>query len=73
MTAHSDLAAISLTANAQAKAQAAGVNLPALVAQAQAHIADLQILLKQIVAFHPTTGGDASNYSALLAVLAELA
>lgn len=52
---------------------AAGASLPQLMALVDQHITDLKILLKQIVALHPSTGGDASNYSALQAVLAKLA
>jgi hypothetical protein len=46
--------------------------LQSLVAMAQQHITELEIVLKQIIAIHPSTGGDAANYSALNAVLAEL-
>jgi hypothetical protein len=42
-------------------------------ATAQLRVTELQILLKQIVAHHPSGGGDAANYAALNAVLAELA
>ena len=73
MTAHTDLAAITPTANAKGVAQAAGVNLPQLMALADTHINELRILLKQIIALHPSSGGDAANYAALQAVLAELA
>jgi hypothetical protein len=42
------------------------------VTTAQLHVTELQALLKQIVALHPSSGGDAANYAALNAVLAEL-
>jgi len=73
MTALTDLRAITLTANATKVGHAAGTNLPALTALAQQHVVELEIILKQIVAIHPSGGGDASNLSALNAVLAELA
>jgi hypothetical protein len=42
---------------------------------AQLHVIELQTVLKQIVALHPSGGGDAANYNyaALNAGLAELA
>jgi hypothetical protein len=43
------------------------------VVQAELHAIELQAILKQIVAVHPSSGGDASNYAALNAVIAELA
>jgi hypothetical protein len=47
--------------------------LTTLVGTAQLHVIELQTVLKQIVALHPSGGGDAANYAALNAVLAELA
>jgi hypothetical protein len=73
MTALTDLKAIALTANAKKVGSAKGVDLGALVAQAQLQITELETTLKQIVALHPSGGGDATNYAALNAVLAELA
>ena len=73
MTALTDLKAISLTSTAKNAGAAKGANLPALVAQAQLQVTELETTLKQIVAFHPSGGGDAANYAALNAVLAELA
>ena len=72
MTVHSDLAALSLTSTAKAAGQKSGADLSVLIGLAHQHIIELQALLKQIIAFHPSTGGDASNYAALLAVLGEL-
>ncbi|MDX6558174.1 MAG: hypothetical protein QOF72_1223 [Blastocatellia bacterium] len=37
------------------------------------HAVELQAILKQIVAVHPSGGGDASNYAALNTVIGELA
>jgi hypothetical protein len=73
MTAFTDLTAISLTATAKAAASAKGEDLSALVTLAETHITELSALLKQIVAIHPSTGGDATNYAALNAILGELA
>lgn len=73
MTAMTDLNAISLTANAKAAGSASGVDLVGLVTQAKLHIIELRTILQQIVKIHPSSGGDAANYSALNAVVAELA
>jgi hypothetical protein len=73
MTALSDLSAISLTATAKAAASAKGVDLSAIVALAKTHVIELSALLKTITSVHPSTGGDTSNYNALVAVIAELA
>jgi hypothetical protein len=73
MTALTDLSAISLTSTAKAAASAKGVDLPTIVALAKTHVIELAALLRSIVAVHPSTGGDASNYNALVAVIAELA
>jgi hypothetical protein len=51
----------------------AGVNLPAPITQAQLQMTELQAILKQITAFHPSGGGDATNYAAISVVPAELA
>ncbi len=39
----------------------------------QAKTAQSQTVLKQILAVHPSGGGDAANYAALNSVLSELA
>jgi len=67
-----DVNAITLTANAKAAGLAAGADLPALMAQLQVHIGEKQRLLKQILAFHPSSGGDAANWAAINAILAKL-
>jgi hypothetical protein len=53
--------------------QRTSIVVGALVVQAELHAIELQAILKQIVAVHPSGGGDAANYSALNAVIAELA
>jgi glycine/D-amino acid oxidase-like deaminating enzyme len=73
MTALSDIKAISPTANAKAVVTAKGADINALMAMAQQHAGDLKVVVAQIVALHPTGGGDAANFAALQAVLAELA
>src|SRR5229473_6508343 len=73
MTVLTDLKAISLTANAKGVVSAKGADLSTLVGTGQLHVIELQTVLKQIVALHPASGGDATNYAALNAVLAQLA
>ena len=58
MTVLADLKAISLTANAKNVGSAKGADLGNLVGLAQEHVIDLQAVLKQIIALHPTGGGD---------------
>ena len=72
-TALTDLNAISLTTTAKAAASVKGVDIAALVALAKTHAIELAALLKQIVAVHPSTGGDATNYAALNTIIGELA
>jgi hypothetical protein len=72
MTVRTDLLAVTPTANAKNVVQVSGENLPQLMALADQHITDLKILLKQVIALHPSTGGDAANYTALQSLLAEL-
>jgi hypothetical protein len=71
-TATTDIKAITLTANAKAVGQTHCVDLVGLQAQAAQHAAELQAIMKQIIAFHPVGGGDASNLTALNAVLTEI-
>ena len=73
MTALSDFRSISLSGNAIDAGHVCGVNLPGLAALAHQHIAELEIVLKQIIKIHPTSGGDAANLAALNAAMAELA
>jgi hypothetical protein len=72
MTITTDIAAITLTANAKAASLAAGANSPTLMAQLLVHVGEKQRLLKQILAFRPSTGGDAANWTAINAILAKL-
>lgn len=73
MTVLADLKAIAMTTNAKNVVSAKGADLNALVQTAEQHVIELQALLKQIIAVHPSGGGDASNYTALGSVLAQLA
>ena len=73
MTVLADLKAIALTASAKASVSAKGADLGVLVQTAELHVIELQTVLKQIIAVHPTSGGDAANYAALGSVLAQLA
>jgi hypothetical protein len=73
MTVHTDLAAITPTANAKNVVSAKGADLTSLVNEVHQHIYELQAVLKQIINMHPTGGGDAANSAALSAVLAQLA
>jgi hypothetical protein len=60
-----DLGAIVVTATAQAAAEAKGCDMRMLIAAALQETTDLTRLLKQIVSFHPSGGGDATNYTTL--------
>jgi hypothetical protein len=60
-----DLSAIVVTASAKAAAEAKGCDMAVLITQALTETNDLTRLLKQIVAFHPSGGGDATNYTTL--------
>jgi hypothetical protein len=72
MTIHADLTAITPTANARSAFKKAGTDLDELLAQVANHATDLQRLLKQVIALHPSSGGDSTNYTALSNLLAEL-
>jgi hypothetical protein len=72
MTALTDIKAITPTANAKAVVSAKGSDIAGLMAHAQVKAAELQVLVKQIIALHPTSGADAANLTALNAILAEL-
>ncbi|WP_316205436.1 hypothetical protein [Bradyrhizobium sp. SZCCHNS3004] len=72
MTVLTDLKALSLSQNAKNVVAAKGANLDGLISLAQQHTIELQAVLKQIIAHHPSGGGDAANYAALSAVLAQL-
>lgn len=72
MTVQAELAAITLTANAKVVGSTKGTDMNALMVQAKLNTAELQKLMKQIVAHHPTGGGDAANLTALNAIVTEL-
>ena len=72
MSMKTDLAAISRTANSKAVEQAGGTDVNSLVGLINQHIAELKYLLGQFQAKYPSTGGDASNYTALTSLLTEL-
>jgi hypothetical protein len=72
-TCLTDLNALSLTSTAKAAASAKGVDLAALVTLAKSHSVELSALLKQIVAVHPSTGADSTNYAQLATIIGELA
>jgi hypothetical protein len=73
LTLKTDLTAITPTTTARQAFKNAGTNLDELLAQVAVQASDLQRLLKQVIALHPNSGGDSSNYSALTSLLAELA
>lgn len=72
-TAMTDLKALVLTANAKSVAATKGLDLNALVVQAERLTGELTVILKQIYSFHPSSGGDAANYAAINTVIGELA
>ena len=73
MTLKTDLSAITPTSTARQAFKNADTDLDQMIAEANAHAADLQALIKQIIAFHPNTSGDTSNHAALVSLLGELA
>jgi hypothetical protein len=73
MTALTDLSAISLTATAKAAALKKGVDLAGLVTLAKEHVIECQRVLNSVIALHPSSGGDSTNFAALQAIVAELA
>jgi hypothetical protein len=60
-----DLTALALTANAKSVGQVKGADLQGLINEALVHNNDLTLLLKAIIAIHPTGGGDAANLTTL--------
>jgi len=72
MTALAELKAIVPTATAKAAVSITGADVSTLLQQVQLKAGELKILLKQLIAVHPSSGGDAANLAALNAVLAEL-
>jgi hypothetical protein len=72
MTLKADLSAITPTTTARQAFKNAGTDLDQMIAEANTHAADLQALLRQIIAFHPSSSGDSSNHAALVSLLGEL-
>jgi hypothetical protein len=60
-----DLAAIAVTATAKSASSAKGADMAGLINQALIMNADLTRILKQIVAYHPSGGADAANFTTL--------
>ena len=60
-----DLTALALTANAKSIGQVKGADLQGLINEALVMNNDLAVLLKLIVAIHPSGGGDAANFTTL--------
>lgn len=71
-TVTTDLNAIALTTNAKTLAIAKGTDLNALISHAKLKAAELRVILAQIIALHPTGGGDAANLTSLNTILGEL-
>lgn len=63
----------TLTASALAAGKAKGTDLEALRQLARTQAAELTATLNQIKAFHPSGGGDATNFALLGTILGELA
>lgn len=73
MTVLTDAKAITPTANAKAVVAAKGADITALMLHIQRVSGELQVLVKQAIAMHPSGGGDAANLTALNTLLSELA
>jgi len=72
MTTQANLKAIVPTANAKAVVAAKGADVTALQNAVILRCAELRVLLAQLIALHPSGGGDAANLAALSAELALL-
>lgn len=73
MPVHTDLSAITPTSIARTAFKNAGTDLDDLLAQVNVQVTDLKRLLNQIISTHPNSGGDTTNHTALVSLLAELA
>ena len=62
-----------LRATAKAAAATRGVNISDLMMLAKAKASELSSLLVSIKSVHPSTGGDASNFTLLGTIISELA
>jgi hypothetical protein len=72
MTVKAEVVAITPTANAIGVVSAKGSNITGLMLLLQQHAVEMQILIKQVIALHPSGGGDAANLTALNNILSEL-
>jgi hypothetical protein len=72
MTTLTDIKAITPTANAKSVVQAKGADISSLMLQLQQHASELQVIVRQVIAVHPSGGGDAANLTALNNVLTAL-
>lgn len=72
MTTTTDLKAIVPTANAKNVVQAKGADVVALQNLVVLRAQELRVSLTQLIALHPTGGGDASNLTAFSNALAAL-
>jgi hypothetical protein len=72
MTIKAETVAIVPTANAVNIVQTKGANVNGLMLLIQQHASELLALVKQVIAMHPSGGGDAANLTALNAILTEL-
>ncbi|WP_024516832.1 hypothetical protein [Bradyrhizobium sp. Tv2a-2] len=71
-TVVTNLKAITPTANAKSVVQTKGADISSLMLLAQQHGVELNNVITQILALHPTGGGDAANVTALQAIQALL-
>lgn len=73
MTTLTDIKAVTPTANAKTVVATKGGDITTLMALAQQHAAELQAIVREIIARHPSGGGDAANLTALNNILSALA
>lgn len=73
MTVKTELNAVVPTANAKTVVAAKAQDVASLQSLVKQHTDELKVALAQLIALHPSGGGDAANLAALTAVLAELA
>jgi len=73
MTVMTDLNAIVTTASSKTAMSALAIDVNALVSLAKQHVAELKVVMSQIISVYPSSGGDSANHAALVSVLAELA
>jgi hypothetical protein len=66
------MAAFTPTASARANIAGDGSSVDSLNLLLQMHLIEARRVLAQLIALHPSSGGDATNYSALVATLAKI-